>query len=90
MFPKREDLRFEMVDETIHATDREGEWEIHDFDLGGVLLEGGPMKLEVHGLGEWELSTGDAFYIKAGMKHRGANLGETPLRLITIADPPRY
>jgi len=33
---------------------------------------------------------GDSFYIKAGWKHRGTNLGRAPLRLITVADPPQY
>ena len=90
LFPKASYLRFEMIDETISTTDREGEWEVHDFDLGGVVLEGGPMKLEIRDSGEWTLNTGDAFYVNAGMKHRGANMGDVPLRLITVADPPRY
>ena len=90
LFPGRDDLRFAMVDETIQPTDAEGEWELHDFDVGGVVLAGGPMRLEIHGLGEWELGVGDAFYVKAGMKHRGLNCGMAPLRLITVADPPRY
>ena len=90
LFPKRSDLRFEMIAEAISPSEKEGEWEIHDFDIGGTVLEGGPMKLEIVGQGEWALNVGDAFYVKAGMKHRGANRGKTPLRLITVADPPRY
>ena len=90
LFPKGSDLRFEMIDETILPGDREGEWEIHDFDIGGVLLEGGPMRLEIFRQGRWDLNVGDAFYVKAGMKHRAGNRGKGPLRLITVADPPRY
>ena len=90
LFPKRSDLRFEMVHETITPTETETEWETHNFDLGGVVLEGGPMRLELAGQGEWELNEGDAFYIEAGQRHRALNLGDGPLKLITVADPPRY
>lgn len=90
LFPKREDLRFEMIHETIAPSETESEWEVHDFDMGGVILEGGPVRLEIEGQGEWRLNAGDAFYIKAELKHRATNLGDRPLKLISVADPPRY
>ena len=90
LFPKRDDLRFEMIHETIAQSETESEWEIHDFDMGGLVLEGGPVGLEIEGEGEWTLNEGDAFYVKAGLKHRATNLGDKPLNLITVAHPPRY
>lgn len=90
LFPRRRDLRFEMIHETISPSKAGSEWETHDFDLGGVVLEGGPARIEIDGQGEWRLSEGDAFYITAGLRHRATNLGDRPLRLITVADPPRY
>ena len=87
-FPKREGLRFEIVMETISPAKEE--WEVHGFDLGGVVLSGGPAKLEIHNQGDWPLKQGDAFYIEGGLKHRVTNLGSKPLRLVTVMAPPRY
>ena len=90
LLPKRQGMRFEMVHETIAHTEKESEWEIHDCDVGGVILSGGPARLEIEGLGQWILKRGDAFYIKASLKHRVINLGKNALKQITIMDPPRY
>lgn len=90
LFPKREDLRFEMIHETIASSETESEWEVHDFDMGGIVLEGGPVRLEIEGEDEWRLNEGDAFYVKAGLKHRATNLSNKPAKLITVAHPPRY
>jgi quercetin dioxygenase-like cupin family protein len=90
LFPNQRDLRFEMVHETISPKERRSEWEAHDIDLGGQVLEGGPARLQIDKVGAWTLRAGDAFYIRAGQRHRLANLGGSPLRLITVADPPRY
>jgi len=90
LFPKREDMRFEMVYETIFPTEKESEWEIHDFDIGGVVLEGGPVRFEIEKEGEWVMKKGDGFYVKAGLKHRATNQGDRPLNLIMVAAPPRY
>jgi transcriptional regulator with XRE-family HTH domain len=92
LLPGRQDLRFQMLHETIATTETESEceWERHDFDLGGVILNGGPVRLEIEGEGAWTLSNGDAFYIKTGVRHRAINLGRRDLELVTVADPPRY
>ena len=90
LFPQRADVRFELVSETIAATEGRVQWETHDCDMGGVVLSGGPARLEIEGVGEWELRRGDAFYVKAGQKHRATNRGRTSLRLITAWYPPRY
>ena len=90
LLPKRGDMRFEMVHETIMPTEVKVEWEVHDCDVGGVILSGGPARLEIEGKGQWGIRKGDAFYIKAGMKHRLINTGKHPLKQVTIMDPPQY
>ena len=90
LFPRRGDLKFEMVHETIAPTEAEPEWEVHDCDLGGLVLQGGPARLEIDGQGTWRLRRGDVFYVKAGLKHRAINLGHRPLKQITVWGPPKY
>jgi transcriptional regulator with XRE-family HTH domain len=87
---RRPELRFEVFCETIRPTEKKSEWETHDFDVGGMILQGGPMRLEIEGQGKWKLNKGDAYYIRAGLRHRATNLGRKPLRQITVVDPPRY
>jgi transcriptional regulator with XRE-family HTH domain len=90
LLPKRSDLHFEMVDETIFPNEKNTEWEIHDCDVGGVIISGGPAMLEIESYGQWKLCKGDSFYIKAKKKHRLINKGKNKLRQITIMDPARY
>lgn len=90
LFPKRNDLKFEMVHETIAPTETESEWEVHDCDMGGIVLQGGPARLEIEGQGAWILQRGDVFYVKAGLRHRAVNLGRGPLKQITVWHPPKY
>jgi transcriptional regulator with XRE-family HTH domain len=89
-FPKRKDLKFEILEGWVRSTESSVAWETHDFDLGGLIISGGPSRLEIKGVGQWVLKKGDAFYIKAGQKHRGVNLGKRPLHRVTVACPPRY
>jgi transcriptional regulator with XRE-family HTH domain len=56
LLPRREDFRFEGVMETIAHTEKEPEWEQHDCDMGGVVLEGGPVRLEIEGQGQWTMN----------------------------------
>jgi len=90
LLPKRSDMRFEMVHETILPSERDPEWEIHDCDVGGVILSGGPALLEINGIGEWSLKKGDSFYVQAKHKHRLINKGKNKLKQITVMDPPQY
>jgi transcriptional regulator with XRE-family HTH domain len=90
LLPKKGDVHFEMVDETLLAQDSECEWEIHSCDMAGVVISGGPLRVEVAGRGEWMLREGDAFYIKAGQRHRGCNASPDAIRLLTVYCPPRY
>ncbi len=90
LLPKRNDMRFEMVSETILPEEKNSEWEIHDCDIGGYILSGGPAVLEIEGIGKWTVKKGDAFYVKTKQKHRLINKGAKKLKQITIMDPPRY
>ncbi len=90
IFPSRSDVRMQMVTERIGAGERKVEWEAHECDLGVLLLEGGPLKLEIDGVGEWMVHRGDAFYVREGQRHRAANVGTTEARLVSVAVPPRY
>jgi len=90
LFPKRQDIRFQVVHETIAASEKDSEWEVHDCDVGGFILSGGPARLEICGRGCWRLRRGDAFYVNAGLKHRLVNAGTKALRQITVWYPPRY
>jgi transcriptional regulator with XRE-family HTH domain len=90
LFPRREDLRFEALHETLSPREAAPEWETHAFDVGGVLLKGGPVRLEIEGRGEWRIRRGDAFYIKAGEKHRACNEGTGNAVQVTIMCPLRY
>ena len=88
-FPKRRGLKFEIVHEVLDPETR-SEWETHTFDIGGLLLKGGPLRLELFGQGQWALEAGDAFYVQAGQKHRVTNISRRPLAQVTVAYPPRY
>ncbi|MHB0946160.1 MAG: helix-turn-helix domain-containing protein [Sedimentisphaerales bacterium] len=90
LFPKRAGMRFEMILETISHSEKIVEWEVHDCDLGGIVLSGQQATLEIAGIGKWNLSKGDAYYIPAGSKHRLINSGEQPLKQVTVVSPPKY
>jgi transcriptional regulator with XRE-family HTH domain len=90
LLPKSHDKRFEMISETILPTEPEAEWELHECDVGGVIINGGPAQLEIQGQGTWKIRKGDSFYVRAGLKHRLLNLGRGPIKQITVMDPPRY
>ena len=90
LFPKRVDMRFEMVHEIIAPSEKQSDWEVHDCDLGGLILSGGPAMLEIEDRGKWTIRKGDSFYIKAGFKHRLMNQGKRPVKQIMVMDPPRY
>ena len=90
LFPKRGDLKFEMVHETIEPAEKHSEWEEHDCDLGGVIISVGPARLEIQDQGQWTIRKNDSYYIKAACRHRLINMGKRPLKQITVMDPPRY
>jgi transcriptional regulator with XRE-family HTH domain len=89
LFPRRGDIKFQMVHETIAPSETDSDWEVHDFDLGGVILSG-RARLEISGRGEWNLKKGSAFYVYAGSRHRLINIGPSQIKQVTVAYPPRY
>lgn len=89
LLPRRSDIPFEMVHETISPSGGEDEWETHDCNMGGIVLSG-TGQLEVDGREAWPLHRGDAFFIRAGQRHRAVNTGRGPMRLLTVWHPPRY
>lgn len=90
LFPKRKNILFEMLEEVISPGRIKPEWETHDFDVGGYILSGGPLRLEVENEGLWDLKKGDSFYIPAGLKHRTQNMGKQSIKFVTVVNPPRY
>ncbi len=89
LFPKRDDIQVEMVMETIAPQEVQPEWESHSGDMGGVLIGGGPLALEIEGRPPWQLKKGDAYYVKANTRHRAVNRGKTLVREVTVWYPPR-
>lgn len=90
LLPKRSDIRFEMLHETISANEPSPEFEIHEFDIAGTIISGGPGELEIEGSGKWRLKRGDSYYVKARQKHRVLNKGKNKLKQITVIFPPSY
>jgi transcriptional regulator with XRE-family HTH domain len=86
LMPKTAKRHFTLVHETIAPTEKQSEWEQHDYDLAGTILAGGPAELEIEGQGKWRLKAGDAFYINAHQQHHLTNLSKTPLKLITVSE----
>ncbi len=89
-FPKRKDIRFEAILETILPTEKRSQWETLDCDMAGIVLAGGPLKLEIRGAGSWTVPHGDAFYVREGQEHHAINASRRPVRLVTVYYPPRY
>jgi transcriptional regulator with XRE-family HTH domain len=89
LFPKRADIQVEMVMETIAPQEAQPEWESHSCDMGGYVIGGGPLALEIEGRPPWQLRKGDAYYLKANTRHRAVNRGKTPVRQVTVWYPPR-
>lgn len=89
LFPRRKEIKMELLLEEISPADKP-EMEIHKFDVAGLIVDGGPMKLEIADSGEWLVHKGDAFYVPAGKAHRGINIGKKKIRMVTSFYPPRY
>lgn len=90
LLPKRDDIHVEMIREIFLPGAKRTTWETHEIDIAGTILQGGPLRLEIETQGEWKLNAGDAFYIKAGQKHRAINESSQAIRLLSVFTPPRY
>lgn len=89
ILPSRNDIKVQMVLERLSPGEKI-KTETHEFDVAGLILKGGPLKLEVVDKGEELIRKGDAFYIPAGSPHRSFNAGKEMLEMITCYYPPRY
>jgi len=89
LLPKRKEIKFQLVLEEIKPKETSA-MEVHHFDVGGFLLKGGPLELEIEGEKKWEINPGDAFYVPSGYKHRAVNKGKRKANLLTCYYPPRY
>lgn len=86
LFPKSSSKKFLLIHEAIAPSEKQSEWETHDYDLAGTIISGGPAKLEIEGIGQWMLRKNDAFYIKAYSRHRLTNMGIKVLKQITVVE----
>ncbi len=89
IFPPRDDIKLEMLDEHLYPDRPLSEFEALECDVAGYVLAG-ELHLEIEGGQQWDLRTGDAFYVPKGTSHRGNALGEKPAHLITACYPARY
>jgi transcriptional regulator with XRE-family HTH domain len=90
LFPRRGDIRFEMFRENLAPSTTKREWEVYDFDVGGTVLSGGPLRIEIENAGVFTIKKGDAFHIRRGLRHCVTNAGRRAVEMITVVTPPRY
>lgn len=88
IFPRVDGIALEMQDEMIQPGKTRPAIEERPCDVAGYILAGN-MMLEVRPKPARRLRPGDAFYIPAGMAHRGYACGGEPARLITVTLPAR-
>lgn len=84
LFPKSPAIGLEMLDEQLQPGQPKPSFEALREDIAGCVLSGA-LVIEVEGEGGWELRPGDAFYLPAGVSHRGYALSDAPVRLITVS-----
>lgn len=89
LFPKREDIKLEMLDEMHDPRGPEPELEALPCDVAGYVIQG-TMHLEIQDEGIVTLRPGDAFYVPRDTMHRGFAVGDEPARVITVCHPPSY
>jgi transcriptional regulator with XRE-family HTH domain len=89
LFPKRDDIKLEMLDELHDPEGPVPEMEPLPCDVAGYVIAGS-IRLEIQDDGEHVLRPGDSFYIPRGTVHRGYAIGELAARVITVCYPPKY
>ena len=89
LFPKRDDIKLEMLDEMHDPRGPEPELEALPCDVAGYVIQG-TMHLEIQDEGIVTLQPGDAFYVPRDTTHRGFAVGDEPARVITAYHPPSY
>lgn len=89
IFPKRSDIKMEMLDEHLNPVQELPPLETLECDVAGYVISG-QLRLELPNEPPSTLRPGDAFYVPRGTEHRGYAWGETPAHLITVCYPARY
>lgn len=89
LFPKRDDIKLEMLDEMHDPSGPEPELETLPCDVAGYVIQG-TMHFEIQDEGIVTLRPGDAFYVPRDTMHRGFAVGDEPARVITVCYPPSY
>lgn len=83
IFPKVEEIEFEMLDETFTPGKPLPPFSVFQSDVAGYVISGS-LILEVKDQAKRTLRIGDAFYIPKGMEHRGYATGDELARAITV------
>ena len=60
----------------------------HDESEEVLFLISGRAKIVIEGEGEWEIGPETAFYSPIGVRHRVENIGDEPLRIVWVYNPP--
>ena len=89
LFPKREDIKLEMLDEMHEPGGPKPELEALSCDVAGYIVRGS-IQLEIQDDGTFTLRPGAAFYVPRDIIHRGFAVGEESARLISVCYPPKY
>jgi transcriptional regulator with XRE-family HTH domain len=89
IFPKREGIKIEMLDEHLSPSQEKPGFESLKCDVAGYVLSG-HLILEIEGEDKKIVRSGDAFYIPEGVVHRGYAADEDAVRLITVYSPGNY
>ena len=86
VFPHRDYINFELMDEIYITGKNIPEFETLESDFAGYVVSG-KIIIEIGDESPTELEPGDAFYVPAGMKVRGYCETGNSSRLITILSP---
>ncbi len=89
LFPKRDDIPVEMLDEQYLPSAAGVEFETLPCDVAGYVISGG-FVLEIAPKAKHVLRAGDAFHVPKGVKHRGYASREGPARVVTVFSPANY
>ena len=81
--PKSRDIKAQISYEEFFPHTKKLEFETHSGDICGYVLEG-ELTIEVKNRGEYQVKSGDAFYVKAGKLHAGKNNTNKTVKLVCI------
>lgn len=87
VFPSRPDIHVAFLDELLQPGISAPAFETQPADVAGYVLSG-ELILEFQGEAPSVLRPGDAFYVPAGVSHRGYAAKDDAVRLITATVPP--